>query len=97
MKIDVLQLLARFWFWRMLVSIQILIQQVLKNCFWHWFLANAFFLVLVNAFFPSNSNLKIIEFLIFPALGKILALVNAVFHEILIKSIEKLIFQLLAW
>ena len=62
----------------MLFSIQILIKKVLKNCF---FSAFGKILVLVNAFFYSNSNLKSIEKLIFAAFGKILVLVNAFFHS----------------
>ena len=58
----------------MLVSIQILIRKVLKN----WgFSAFGKILVLANAFFYSNSNLKSIEKLIFSAFGKILVLANA--------------------
>ena len=51
----------------MLFSIQILIKKVLKIDF------SAFgkILVLANAFFYSNSNLKSIEKLIFSAFGKI--------------------------
>ena len=47
----------------------------------------------MNAFFYSNSNLKSIEKLIFPAFGKILVLANAFFYSNSnLKSIEKLIF-----
>ena len=54
-------------------------------------------LLLVNAFFSSNSNLKSIEKLIFPAFGKVLVLVNAFFFtNSNLKRIEKLFFQLLA-
>ena len=38
-------------------------------------------LVLVNAFFHSNSNYKSIEKLNFSVFGKILVLVNAFFHS----------------
>ena len=38
-------------------------------------------LVLVNAFFYSNSNEKRIEKMIFPAFGKILVLANAFFYS----------------
>ena len=38
-------------------------------------------LVLANAFFYSNSNLKTLEILIFAAFGKTLVLVNAFFKS----------------
>ena len=47
-------------------------------------------LVLVNAFFYSNSNSKSIEKLIFPAFGKILVSVNDFFPiQLLIKNVLK--------
>ena len=60
----------------MLFSIQIL--KVLKIDF---FQRLARLLVLANAFFYSNSNLKSIEKLIFPAFGKILVLADAFFDS----------------
>ena len=53
-------------------------KKVLQNVF---FPAFGKILVLGNAFFYSNSNLKSIEKLIFSAFGKILVLVNAFFYS----------------
>ena len=61
----------------MLFSIQIPIKKVLKIDI---FRKCGKILVLANAFFYSNSNLKSIQELIFPAFGKILVLVNAFFY-----------------
>ena len=60
----------------MLFCIQILIRKSIEKLF---FAAFGKILVLANAFFYSNSNLKSIEKLIFAAFGKILVLVNAFF------------------
>ena len=62
----------------MLFSIQILIQRCIEKLF---FAAFGKVLVLVNAFFYTNSNLKSIEKLIFAAFGKILVLANAFFYQ----------------
>ena len=74
----------------MLFSIQILIKKVLKIDFCSFWQD---LLVLGNAFFYSNPNLKSIEKLIFPAFGKILVLANAFFYSNSnLKSIEKIDF-----
>ena len=74
----------------MLLSIQILIQKVLKNCF---FQLLARFFGFGECFFSIQITLKKIEKLIFAAFGKILALANAFFYSNSnSKSIEKLIF-----
>ena len=74
----------------MLFSIQILIEKSIEKLI---FPAFGKILVLANAFFYSNSNLKSIEKLIFPAFGKILVLAKAFFYSNSnLKSIEKLFF-----
>ena len=77
LKNCVFQLLARFWFWRMLFSLQVLIQKCIEKLI---FAAFGKILLLANAFFYSNSNEKSIEKLILSAFGKILVLANAFFY-----------------
>ena len=69
------QFLARSWFWRMVFSLQILIQKCIEKLI---FAAFGKILLLANVFFYSNSKEKSIEKL--PAFGKILVWVDAFFY-----------------